>query len=119
MEKVKIVINGFAIHLHKQNINSVTADLLLLIDLFSSDEAMRENIEKILKIMEEYKPSLRKKRRIIKKIKRRETLIKFYFDLILSLDNMSTLHGFSCICKAELGRSNYDPEKHRMTEEKE
>ncbi|HUW21076.1 MAG TPA: hypothetical protein VMW41_00225 [Candidatus Bathyarchaeia archaeon] len=118
MEKARIRINGFSIHLHKQNINSVTTDLLLLIDLFSSDEAMRENIEGILKIMEEYKPALSKKRKIIKKIKRRETLIKFYFDLILSLSQMSTLRGFSCICKAELGRSNYDPEKYRMTEEK-
>jgi len=55
------------------------------------------------------------KNKWIDKIKNEKNFLKAYWDVLLSLENLGTLPGFSVNAPIEKGYSNYNPEKVRIT----
>lgn len=112
---MNLIINNYKIRVVEHNKNQVLLCILLLIDLRSPFEALKSNLKSALSIGSEIKSSWAKKIKNLNQIGTKEGLIKFYFNLLLSLENLSTLYGFSCNCKIDVGRSHYNPEIIRMS----
>lgn len=82
----------------------------LVADERSPFEARSRNLHSILELL-----NFTNKARWIEKIHNEEYFDKAYWEVMLSLEGLGTLPGFSIICNIEKGDSNYNPEKRRIS----
>ena len=129
METLKAVVNGDKIN--PENNKSLIMTLVLFMTRhfpFQTLETMKENITSLLITIQEglslintndelYKKEISGLKRkisfnlkVIDKIRDRETMIATVYNFLLSLDNLSTLHGFG-MSNRFADKININPEK--------
>lgn len=81
-------------------------------DPFAPFYVRKENLRKILSLLGFYQ-----KEKWIKRIQTEESLIRAYWAILLAMENLDTLPGYSVWAPIEKGRTNYNPEKFRISED--
>jgi len=81
-------------------------------DPYASLEARKENLSKMLKMF-----GFKRKEQWVNRIESEERFSKAFWNILLAMEEMDTLPGFSVWAPIEKGRTNYNPEKVRITDD--
>ena len=74
-------------------------------------EARRDNLVEVLDMC-----GFSSKKKWVESIKSPDELSRAYWNMVLSFEELGLLPGFSVIAPIEKGRTNYNPERYRMSE---
>jgi hypothetical protein len=104
-EDIKIILNGMyyeAVKTPKESLGSILGIFLTRLD-YMSDDAIRSNINEAILLVEELldvkgdsrtKRMITNSRKYLSKDLNREQLIRFYIDMVMAGEGLSTLSGF-------------------------